>query len=63
MDVVQARNSYRDKGILDDFLKSFWKALWASDMLEKNKGLVWLLSHKVMILLGEWTRSCGKEVS
>ena len=36
---VTIRNSWKDKGISDDLLKSFWRRLWALDTSEKIK--VW----------------------
>ena len=32
--VVMIRNSWKDKGISDDDLRSFWRRLWALDMPE-----------------------------
>ena len=60
MGVAQTCNCWRDKGISDDLLKSFWRRLWASDMPEKIKVWFWLLSHKA-IPVGEWMRSRGGE--
>ena len=47
------RNSWKDKGISDDLMKSFWRRLWALDMPEKIKVWLWLLSHK-SIPIEEW---------
>ena len=30
--VVKIHNSWKDKGISDDVMKSFWRRLWALDM-------------------------------
>ena len=60
MGATQTRNSWRDKGISDDLLKSFWRGLWAFDMPEKIKLWLWLLSHKA-IHVGERLRCCGGE--
>ena len=57
---VMIHNSSKDKGILDDLLKSFWRRLWALDMLEKIKVWLWLLSHKV-VPVGKWLGSRGGE--
>ena len=62
MGVAQTRNSWRDKGISGDLLKSFWRRLWAFDMPEKIKLWLWLLSHKV-VPVGEWLRCRGEEAS
>ena len=48
MGAAQTHNSWRDKGISDDFLKPFWWRLWALDMLEKIKVWFWPLSHKAI---------------
>ena len=60
MAVAQTRNSWRDKGISYDWLKSFWRRLWALDMPKKIKVWLWLLSHKT-IPIREWMRCRGGE--
>ena len=60
MGVALTRNSWKDKGISDDLLKSFWRRLWAFDMPEKIKLWWWLLSHKA-VPVGEWLRCRGGE--
>ena len=60
MGVATIRNSWKDKGILDDLLESFWRRLSTLDTLEKIKVWMWLLSHKA-VPIGEWLGSCGGE--
>ena len=57
---VMIHNSWKDKGISNDNLQSFWTRLWALDTLEKIKAWLWLLSHKA-VPIGEWLSSCGGE--
>ena len=61
MGTTQTRNSWRDKGIFDDLLKSFWRRLWAFNMPKKIKLWLWLLSHKAIHVEG-WLRCRGGEV-
>ena len=58
--VVQTRNNLKDKGISNDFMKSFQRRLWALDMLEKIKVWLRLLSHKA-VHVREWLSSRGGE--
>ena len=59
--VVQTRNNLKDKGISNDFMKSFQRRLWALDMLEKIKAWLWHLTHNA-VPIGEWLSSRGGEV-
>ena len=59
---ITIRNSWKDKGISGDDLKSFWRRKWALDMLEKIKAWLWLLSHKA-VHVGKWLSSCDSETS
>ena len=52
MGVAQTNNSWKDKDISYDLLKSFWRRLWALDMLEKIKIWFWILSHKAILCRG-----------
>ena len=58
--IVKTRNSWKDKGLLHDFLKSFWRKLWVLDTPKKIKVWLWLLSHKA-VPVGEWWSSRSGE--
>ena len=60
--VVMIRNSWKDKGISNDDLRSFWRRLWALDTPKILKPWLWLLSHKA-VPVGEWLSSRGHETS
>ena len=53
---IKIHNSWKDKGISGDLLKSFWRRLWVLDTLEKIKVWLCLLSHKA-VHIGKWLSS------
>ena len=48
--VVTIRNGWKNKGVSDDLLKSFWRRLYVLDTLEKIKVWLCLLSHKEVLV-------------